>query len=513
MSNYILKTTLFFNTVKNLKLEQILHQLLNRMLPSRIKKIDLKAENIKLIEHNFPLFKKSYDGSQFSFLNISKEFSSWNEKDMSKLWLYHLHYFDYINSDIPKAQSLKFIESWINDNPPFTINAWEPYTTSLRIVNWIKFLSEHEIRNERIEKSLSLQSSYLNSNLEKHISANHYFTNIKAMLFSAIYFQNKDLIRKFSLKFLEEVKGQFKPEGIHYELSPAYHALLLNDLIEVYLIVDSKNELKSKLIQFIHKAYQYYKLLLMPNGELSRFGDTCLFNSIDQNILEENYKKVPSTNTEAFSPTSFFQIKQNKTLCLFKTKSFTPQYQPGHSHCDIGSYELFIGTQPFIVDTGISTYEENERRILERSSESHNVLMRNNENQADIWKAFRVAARAKNQQSQFKDDQLNTNYSFNNVNYNRSVSYSQNCIKIKDSVSKEGELKTLIHLHPKVSIDIINNDICLSYSDHAICIKTDSTFEIEDYRYCLDFNQLTSAKRIVISKNNALDIEYEIHEK
>lgn len=32
-------------------------------------------------------------------------------------------------------------------------------------------------------------------------------------------------------------------------------------------------------------------------------------------------------------------------------------YQPGHSHADTFNYELRIGGKPFVMDTGISTYE------------------------------------------------------------------------------------------------------------------------------------------------------------
>ena len=43
-------------------------------------------------------------------------------------------------------------------------------------------------------------------------------------------------------------------------------------------------------------------------------------------------------------------------------------YQPGHSHADTFNFELYIKNKPIIVDTGISTYENNQQRRYERST-------------------------------------------------------------------------------------------------------------------------------------------------
>ena len=41
---------------------------------------------------------------------------------------------------------------------------WEPYPSSLRIVNWIRWLILSKISDEKIEKSLALQIRWLNKN-------------------------------------------------------------------------------------------------------------------------------------------------------------------------------------------------------------------------------------------------------------------------------------------------------------------------------------------------------------
>lgn len=517
MSNFIRKTFLLFTTVKYLKLEQIVYQLLNRFQRKRKSKISLSRNNITFIDYIFPAKEMSFDGKKFHFLNISKEVANWNDKEMSKLWLYHLHYFDYICSDLTVEISLKLIKDWIMKNPPYSINAWEPYSTSLRIINWIKFLSQNRLNEEKIVSSLISQVSYLDQNLEKHILANHYLTNLKAMLFAAVFFNNTNLIEKYLKLFFSEVKNQFLSEGVHYELTPAYHALLLNDIMEIYLILKERttyHKEANKLKDFIQKGYQYYQLFLMPNSKLVRFGDTCIFNTPKEDTINSNYNNIfKSPSSPKIQPKSFKRINQRTITSIFKLKSFLPSYQPGHSHCDIGSYELFLNKKPIIVDTGISTYQESERRLTERSSLSHNVLIRNGENQANIWKAFRVANRPKKQIFTQTGNCFEIKYHYKNICFSRKVEESEKSIIVLDKVSKKGNLESIIHLHPDVSIDREGDKLTLKHNEDSLFLTTQSKIEISEYDYAEDFNILRKANYIKLINYNSKEISYKLYEK
>ena len=62
----------------------------------------------------------------------------WNAAERDKLWLYNLHYFDDLNAAQANQRTVwhrALIDRWIADNPPGQGNGWEPYPTSLRIVN------------------------------------------------------------------------------------------------------------------------------------------------------------------------------------------------------------------------------------------------------------------------------------------------------------------------------------------------------------------------------------------
>ena len=89
----------------------------------------------------------------FHFLNETHELTGaghegaegrdpWNDPARDKLWLYNLHYFDDLNAagrEERQPWHLALLQRWVNENPPAQGNGWEPYPTSLRIVNWIKW--------------------------------------------------------------------------------------------------------------------------------------------------------------------------------------------------------------------------------------------------------------------------------------------------------------------------------------------------------------------------------------
>src|SRR5690606_19918961 len=117
--------------------------------------------------------------------------TDWNNPQREKLWLYNLHYFDDLNAYGAESRlewHRRLIQRWIDENPPGVGNGWEPYPTSLRVVNWIKWdLRTRELGDEAIN-CLGLQLRWLRRRLEYHLMGNHLLANAKALIYGGIYF-------------------------------------------------------------------------------------------------------------------------------------------------------------------------------------------------------------------------------------------------------------------------------------------------------------------------------------
>ena len=139
---------LYLSTVRHLKPRQLYYLVRQRLLPAP--RVTLgKAVTIQVrpgLRLAASVVPTPFGGNDFEFLflNVRRAFArghiDWVCADMPKLWRYNLHYFDYLQDEERSRASLaEIISDWIGKNPPGCEDAWEPYTTSLRIVNWVKW--------------------------------------------------------------------------------------------------------------------------------------------------------------------------------------------------------------------------------------------------------------------------------------------------------------------------------------------------------------------------------------
>ena len=70
---------------------------------------------------------------------------------------------------------------WVRENPPETGTGWQPYPTSLRIVNWVKWAVAGNLLPDACVHSLVVQARTLFSRQEWHLLGNHLLANAKAL--------------------------------------------------------------------------------------------------------------------------------------------------------------------------------------------------------------------------------------------------------------------------------------------------------------------------------------------
>ena len=178
---------------------------------------------------------------RFEFLNDPRDLTEhgWDDPRLGKLWRYHLHYFDDLNSREAESRlgwHHTLLIRWVRDNPPPRGTAWEPYPTSLRIVNWIKWALRGNTLAPECVASLAVQTRWLSRRLETHLLGNHLFANAKALVFAGLYFDGPEaaawLERGLAI-LAAEVPEQILPDGGQFERSPMYHAIALEDLLDL----------------------------------------------------------------------------------------------------------------------------------------------------------------------------------------------------------------------------------------------------------------------------------------
>jgi uncharacterized heparinase superfamily protein len=154
-----------------------------------------------------------------------------------------------------------------------------------------------------------------------------------------------------------------------------------------------------------------------------------------------------------------------------------PEYQPGHAHCDLLSFELYTNGKPWIVDPGVHGYAGDEYRAYCRSTAAHNTLSIGGREQSELWGSFRVARQARLMSAdapalldghwQFRASY--TPYFNARVLHERQAERMQKGTwMIKDRVSGEtgGRISGALHFHPEVEVSAEGDQlVCRRGSD------------------------------------------------
>ncbi len=332
---------------------------------------------------------------RYIFLNKEGELSgpgSWNDPDQDKLWLYNLHYFDDINAKYAGdcvAWHRAQINRWISENPLFSGYGWEPYPLSLRIVNWIKWLlSGNKMEDDWLE-SLALQARYLRKRLEYHLLGNHLFANAKALVFAGLYFggDEADEWLKKGLSILKkQLPEQVLRDGGHFELSPMYHSIILEDLLDLVNMGQSfglfvpRTALLQEWTDTIQRMQRWLKVMCHPDGEVSFFNDTAMgIAAVPQNL--EKYAErlglsevaAPEGAVTRISDSGYIRLELGEAIVLLDVARIGPDYLPGHAHADTLSFELSLFGQRVVVNSGISCYGVSDKRLQQRCTAAHKI--------------------------------------------------------------------------------------------------------------------------------------------
>ena len=336
----------------------------------------------------------------------------------SQLWLYNLHYFDYVLSLADRYRReqeesafrifRRFVAQWIQTCPIASPIAWDPYPVSLRISNWIAVFEvfRESIRDDKaFEKvfleSLHTQASYLEQNIEYHLLANHLIENGRALLLAGLFFSGESAARwqrKGELILWNALEEQFVDDGGHFERSPMYHQMMLALYLDVVSTLESRQlRVPDGVKERIRAMQSWLVTTLHPDGNIPLLNDAAMESAGAPTELlggapsaRDGLSPLPSTGY------FIFRDRSAENYLIFDCGPLGPDFQPGHGHCDTLSFELSLGGKRMIVDSGVGDYYGELRwREYDRSTRAHNTVVIDGSEQSDVWSRFRVGRRAR----------------------------------------------------------------------------------------------------------------------
>jgi uncharacterized heparinase superfamily protein len=379
---------------------------------------------------------------RFEFLNARYDLGrpiDWHAAGPSQLWRFKLQYGRYL-VDLAATRAdgwplvAALMREWIAANPLGRVpDAWHPFVVSERLVNWmlaIRLCAPSSRTGDDILRSLAVQAVFVEDNLETDVGGNHLLKNLKAMLMAGCFWHGGQADRWYEVyadAFARELDGQLLSDGAHYERSPMYHALVLEDALEAACAIRAAGRaIPPSLASAMRAMVAYLPHITHPDGEIALFNDSVFgeapppraLHAFAARVLDDSETaKTMTTRHAAFSadlvgpaaaPSPDGRIRatadgglvavpalDRRGFALVDVGPACPDDLPAHAHADLFSFELTLDGARWIVDSGVGEYQAGPWREYYRSTRAHNTVAVDDEDQIECWSSFRVARRAR----------------------------------------------------------------------------------------------------------------------
>lgn len=467
----------------------------------------------------------THDGTawHFSFLGHTESMvgnPDWHGHGLNpamQLWQMNLHYMEYLEGLDP-AQCLILMRSWIAANPPFTPqswhDAWNSYTLSLRVVVWMQRIAEvPELAQPDIIVSLARQIHFLERHLESDLGGNHLIKNIKALIWASAFFAGpaaKRWRRRGTALLEQELARQILPDGVHFERSPSYHAQVLADLLEIRHVL-GRDPAGAAMDGRLAAMLRAVRALSHGDGGPALFGDAGMTMAYSPADCAQAYRKVTGKEAErdqhfAFAEAGYFGIHNPDYSLIADMGRVGPDDLPAHAHGDIGSFELSVAGQRFIVDQGVYEYVEGHRRDQSRASISHNCLTVGSGSQADFFGAFRCGRRPDVHVTDYKQTPDGFTLTGHHNGYpgaivHRRFTATAQRVEIFDRVAgtASGAIGISLLIHPDCIVAVDGKVARLSCTGRNLLINGDFDWRIEPAVYWPDMGVERVTQRLCLT--------------
>lgn len=493
----------YWNTIKYLKPIQWFYRIKNLFSSKekqkhfsniQHKRIDLFIDKL----HNNESYLKRFDYSNgaVELLNEKVALDYQNMEKLSPLLQFNLQYFEYAIVWAQKGYDYQFFKSkwleYLKAKLPL-----HPYVISLQLVNLIISMGIYGVDDQEIYDELYSRYRWLLKHQEKHLLANHFFENLKAIVIGSYVFNETKIFKKYIKIFRKECQEELLADGVHFELSMMYHKLILEDLLIISRICDEK---------WVAGCIQ--EMLTAGFSIEKGFGRTPLFNDSGDNVAKpidslvdacKNELNIDPLDKDEFTNAGYYKLYDNEVSVLIDCGPVGPDYNPGHAHCDCLSFELFKDKKPLFVNSGTNYYQGIDRKFY-RSTAAHNTITIDGQEQSDCWGEHRVAKRIKDVSGSLDGSSFYGSYvTHKGFNHSRHISLERGDLRVVDRTPKAKEglaVESYLHLAP--GYDLIDGAIVGHGSSYPI-LTIGCEMSVKDSVYSPEFGHSYENRCIVFS--------------
>lgn len=334
---------------------------------------------------------------------------TWFPTGTTLLYQFTLHYHEWL-TDLraagQRAAAQTLLNHWLQHFSAYHPVVWHPYPLSLRVVSWLThadWLLPHAPATlaSQFLQVLHAQVAHLQRECEWDLHGNHLVKNLKALVYAAVCLPAfAHTLTQALSHFTTALLAQVHADGGHAEASPAYHAQVLQDVLEVIALLNTANHavpaaLTTALTTTASAMGAALHVLRHPDGGLALFNDGSVGHpaTLEALIRLSQTQPAPATPTPLNLPiTGYARLTAGSAVLIMDAGPEGLAANPGHAHADALSFELSDGAERLIVNCGTHAYQTPLRSFF-RSTAAHSTVSVGGHNSTQVWGTFRVGRR------------------------------------------------------------------------------------------------------------------------
>src|SRR5262249_32802452 len=372
--------------------------------------------------------------------------------------------------------------AWVRGNPDVQGEGWEPFPTSLRLVNWFKVWWTHGCseKDAPLLASAYAQARHVRRRVEHHLQGNHLFENLKPLFWAGCTFQSTEaaLWQRWAARhLLHQLHEQILADGGHYERSPMYHAQILEGCLDLLNMRSAWSGLYPTLAALLSsktsQMLAWLETMSHPDGEIALCNDAAFRVAPAPALLLDYGRRLgcswptPGCCTH-LADSGYAVLRRRGHYIVIDIGPLGPDHQLGHSHCDLLSFEWSLASQRIVCDTGVYAYQDRIMRPYVRATAAHNTVRIDGADQSEVWKEFRVARRAYPEMTSVDaapDETLRIVGQHNGYRrlvghpvHRREFEFRDGSLVLLDTVTGVGThvIEAFLHFHPTLTLHLIS---------------------------------------------------------
>lgn len=320
------------------------------------------------------------------------------------------------SSDQATALLEHYVSDWIRrcgpEAPGAYHLAWNSFVVASRLTWWIRayralgdqWLSRQLEFRESLLRSLWMHAAFLHDHIEWDLRANHLFRDAVGLAWSGRFFSGTEpklWLKTATALAVDQVEEQILLDGGHFERSPMYHLQVMEELLSLGLLLED-SDARSVCLRAWRLMADCLEWLRHPDGDIVSFNDTALRAQCSPDdmlrfarLIGDPVDVGQNTGGRYLKNTGIVAFNGLPWSVFLDVGELGPNYQAGHAHADTLTFECSYRGQRLFVDPGTYGYDNDERRVYDRSTRAHNTVTVDDTDSSEVWHIFRTGRRAR----------------------------------------------------------------------------------------------------------------------